>query len=32
MTSNFSFNGLRVTAFESRRAKEIEKLNKILKS
>ncbi len=26
MTSNFSFNGLRVTAFESRRAKEIEKL------
>jgi uroporphyrinogen decarboxylase len=26
MTSNFSFNGLRVTAFESRRAQEIEKL------
>ena len=26
MTSNFSFNGLRVTAFESRRASEIEKL------
>ena len=26
MTSNFTFNGLRVTAFESRRAKEIEKL------
>lgn len=26
MTSNFSFNGLRVTAFESRRAAEIEKL------
>jgi uroporphyrinogen decarboxylase len=28
MTSNFSFNGLRVTAFESRRAQEIEKLIK----
>lgn len=26
MTSNFTFNGLKVTAFESRRAKEIEKL------
>jgi uroporphyrinogen decarboxylase len=26
MTSNFSFNGLRVTSFESRRASEIEKL------
>ncbi len=26
MTSNFTFNGLRVTAFESRRASEIEKL------
>ncbi|MEQ9617781.1 MAG: uroporphyrinogen decarboxylase [Deltaproteobacteria bacterium] len=26
MTSNFTFNGLRVTAFESRRAREIEKL------